>query len=512
MNPKKDRVYGATAKIMNGDKKGSYQINLLGPWQVLKDGVPLTDFRGDSVRALLTYVVCENKSPQARRFLASLLWEDLDEEAAMRNVRVSLTRLKKGLSEDEKRPLLYVDRQSVGVEPNASYTLDSEQFEQAITHARRSMQPGRPPDRRVLARLKRAIDLYRADFLQGFTHASNPFEDWMLVQRERYHNDALWALHALADHALRIQDWHTAANYAQRQITLEVWREEGFQQLMQAQLGLGQRSAAIATFEKCKNVLWEELGIEPDEPVVELYEQAKAGDLGDDEAPESPHNLTTAGSNFISREPEIEFLLKRLGDPDGRLTTILGEGGVGKSRISQYVGMRVLRDFSDGVWFVPLDHIQAENRGKREERDVALEDAIIRLMIDTLEVPLAGNRTDREQLMGWLERKELLLILDNFEHVLGAAGLVQDILNTADEVVIITTSRETLNLSQEVLMPLRGLDIAQTDDELSPAAAAHAPAVRLFIDRAERLGAAFLQDEHTLDIITKICRMVGGNA
>ncbi|MEM9774528.1 MAG: BTAD domain-containing putative transcriptional regulator, partial [Chloroflexota bacterium] len=494
---------------MSGDKKGSYQINLLGPWQVLKDGVPLTDFRGDSVRALFTYVLCESKSPQARRFLASLLWEDLDEEAAMRNVRVSLTRLKKGLDEDDKQPLLYVDRQSVGVDPTASYNLDTEQFEQAIAHARRSSQPGRPPDRRVLARLKRAIDLYRADFLQGFTHASYPFEDWMLVQRERYHNDALWALHTLTDHALRIQDWHTAADYAQRQINLEAWREEGFQQLMQAQLGLGQRTAAIASYEKCKQVLWDELGVEPDDKTLELYEQAKANDADEDDTPENPHNLSAAGSHFFSREFEIEFLLNRLGDPDGRLTTILGEGGVGKSRLSQYVGLRVLRDFKDGVWFVPLDHIEGESGEKRVEnregKGAQLEDEIVRLMIDTLEVPLAGNRSDREQLMGWLERKELLLILDNFEHVLPAAPLVQDMLNTADGVVIITTSREMLNLSQEVLLPLRGLDIAQADEEM-------APAVRLFIDRAERVGAAFTQDESTLEAITKVCEMVGGNA
>ena len=113
-----------------------FKINLLGPWQVTKDGEPLTDFRGDSVRALLAYLIIESKSPQARRYLASLLWQDLDEEASMRNVRVSLTRLKKGLGDDKnKQPLVYSDRQSVGIESEANYQLDISLFTEAIGQA-----------------------------------------------------------------------------------------------------------------------------------------------------------------------------------------------------------------------------------------------------------------------------------------------------------------------------------------------------------------------------------------
>ena len=487
---------------MTVEKDNTYRINLLGPWQVTKNRVPLTDFRGDSVRALLTYLVIESSSPQSRRFLASFLWADLDEEAAMRNVRVSLTRLRKGLQEgsgdnEHDVPFLYVDRQSVGIDPRATFTLDTDQFEQAISHGRRSIEPGRPPDRRVLARLKRAVELYRADFLQGFTHPSVPFEDWMLVRRERFHGDALWALHVLADHALRIQDWHTAIDYAKRQIDLEAWREEGFQQLMQAQIGLGERSAAIATFERCKQVLWHELGVEPDEQTNGLLRQATEGGKAEIQSESHPHNLSTAGTNFFSREAEIDFLLKCLGDPDGRLTTILGEGGVGKSRLSQYVGLRVLRDFKDGVWFVPLDHIQGEeSREKRVEGgsddqlstfNSQLEDEIIRLMIDTIGVPLAGNRPDRDQLLGWLARKEILLILDNFEHLLPAANLVNEILETAAGAEIIVTSRIPLDLRQEVLLPLDGLGTDTNQQGL-------APAIRMFFDRANAAGAAYELD------------------
>ncbi|MFK7803985.1 MAG: BTAD domain-containing putative transcriptional regulator, partial [Anaerolineae bacterium] len=492
------------------EKNNEFRINLLGPWQVTKNGEPLTDFRGDSVRALLTYLIIENSSPQSRRFLASFLWEDLDEEAAMRNVRVSLTRLRKGLGDDTADvPLLYVDRQSVGLDPRANYTLDTDQFEQTIAHSRRSIEPGRSPDRRVLARLKRAVELYRADFLQGFTHPSAPFEEWMLVRRERFHGDALWALHVLADHALRIQDWHTAVDYAQRQINLEAWSEEGFQQLIQAQIELGQRSAAIASYERCKQVLWDELGVEPDEQIQKLFEQAHDGETSLAEEKPTPHNLPTAGSNFFSREAEIDFLLNRMADPDGRLTTILGEGGVGKSRLSQYVGRRVLRDFKDGVWFVPLDHIEPERPEaiavSAGVNPTSEESEIIRLMIDTLGVPLAGNRPDREQLLGWLARKELLLILDNFEHLIDAAEFVNDILETAAQAAVIVTSRIPLNLRQETLLPLSGLSI-------DGAELAQAPAIRLFFDRADRAGAAYEMDEVTLEAVADTCEQMGGNA
>ncbi len=495
---------------MSKGTKDVYQINLLGPWQVLKDGVVLTEFRGDSVRALFTYILLENKSPQARRFLANLLWEELEEEASMRNVRVSLTRLKKGLEEDaSKQPLVYSDRQSIGIDPGAKYTLDIDAFEEAIRQARRAIQPTRPPDRRVIARLKRAVGLYRADFLQGFYHPSMPFEDWMLVRRERFHNDALWALHTLGQHALRVQDWHTAIGFAQRQLDLEAWREEAFQQLMQAQLGLGERTAAVASFERCKQVLWNELALEPAPETEELYAQAVAGaeaDQAESQASANAHNLPATTDNFFSRQSEIDFLLKRMGDPDGRLTTILGEGGIGKSRLSQYVGLRVLKDFTDGVWFVPFDHLESlETREERQEAEIEAD--MIQLLVDTLKVPLAGNRPVRDQLLGWLERKEILLIFDNFETVIGAAPFVKTILDSAEDVVIIATSRETLNLSQEVLLPLRGLDVAPQDD-----GAELAPAVRLFVDRAERVGAAFEQDEATLQTITQTCELVDGNA
>ncbi|RIK40948.1 MAG: SARP family transcriptional regulator, partial [Chloroflexi bacterium] len=128
-------------------------------------------------------------------------------------------------------------------------------------------------------KLGQAAALYRGELLAGLACESEPFEEWLRQSRAHVHNLAVDVCFKLTDRALQQGDLARARTYAQRQLTLEPWREEAHRQLMTALALSGERSAALVQFETCRRILAEELGVEPDTQTRSLYEQIKAGNL-----------------------------------------------------------------------------------------------------------------------------------------------------------------------------------------------------------------------------------------
>ncbi len=203
------------------------------------------------------------------------------------------------------------------------------------------------------------------------------------------------------------------------------------------------------------------------------------------------NNLPAFPTPFIGRADEISELSQLLDNPDCRLLTLIGLGGIGKTRLAVEVAQRVQTNFPDGVFFVPLQPLQAPNQ-------------IIMTVLNAIDLKVVGN--PHADLLAYMGEKQLLLVIDNFEHLLDGVDLLSEILSAAPRVKILTTSREALNLQEEWLRQIHGL----TYPASGISAVVHTySALQLFYDRSHRLrGDIDFAAQH--DDIVRICQLVEG--
>jgi DNA-binding SARP family transcriptional activator/class 3 adenylate cyclase len=253
-------------------------LSLLGPFQVTRDGEPVTRFESDTARALLAYLVMQPGVVHRRETLAGLLWPERPDSEALRNLRVALSRLRDAIGDREAEPpFLHITRKTLQFNADSDYWLDARTFGEAIAaskaHGHRQLESCAS----CMSKLGEAASLYRGDFLAGFSLPSAPFEGWLVVQRESLHLQALDALHHLALYHEGRGAFDRALRYARRQVELEPWQESAHRQWMRALASSGQRGMALAQYEACRRILREELGIEPEAETTALYQRIREG-------------------------------------------------------------------------------------------------------------------------------------------------------------------------------------------------------------------------------------------
>ncbi len=205
-------------------------------------------------------------------------------------------------------------------------------------------------------------------------------------------------------------------------------------------------------------------------------------------------NLPAALTPFVGRERELASISSQLLRAGVRLLTLTGPGGVGKTRLGLQVAAQMRGAFADGVWFVALAPIQAP-------------DLLISTIAQVLGIKEVGGEPLINRLKDVLRDKHMLLVLDNFEHLLAAVGLLGDILHYAPEVHILTTSRERLNLREEWVVEVAGLQVPDGDQAEG---GADYSAVALFLQCARRVEAGFTLSAVEQRAVVQICRLVEG--
>jgi predicted ATPase len=269
----------------------------------------------------------------------------------------------------------------------------------------------------------------------------------------------------------------------------------------------GQRQQALRQYQVLKEALCKELDIEPEPQTIELYEDILAGRVAADESnqrqaiPQVPaerlyHNLPADLTSFVGREKEISeisFLLQA-----NRLVTLTGVGGTGKTRLALKVGENVLSDFPNGVWLVELAGL-----GDPE--------LVPRTIAAALRLQESSNRPLIDQLQNYLREKQVLLILDNCEHVVNeCASVANSLLQACPRLKMLTSSREALNVSGEVAYQVPSLPMP--DHRHLPLVEEFFTyaAMRLFIERAASAQPGFSLTEANAPAIAQICYRLDG--
>jgi DNA-binding SARP family transcriptional activator/predicted ATPase len=488
--------------------------------QVTLDGNPVTAFRSDKARALLAYLAVEAERPQRRARLAGLLWPDAPERAARTNLRRVLADLRRALGDERARlSFLYATRQTVQFNSASEAWVDVLAFGRCLKDE--------DPSARTILRWEEGVALYRGGFLEGFSLPGSPaFEEWALLQGEHLRREALLARGRLADYYEGLEDYGHALLHARWAADLEPWEEKSQQRLMRLLALSGRRGAALAQYQSCRRALAKDLGVEPQSETTALYQQILAGAVRPRQRGPAalPHNLPTPLTPFVGRTEELEEVQERLRDPGCRLLTLVGPGGIGKSRLAIKAARELVDTdsgrtaFAQGVYYASLVAVEGA-----EGLFPAIATAL-GFQFSGASSPNPGLRNQgepKEQLLNYVRRRRLLLVLDNFEHLLvptdggpgmadGTIGLLIELLRAAAGVKLLVTSRAALRLQAEWIYPLAGMTYP-VDHEVG----AEYPdperysAVALFAQAARRVCPGFTVGREW-EALVRICQLVEG--
>ncbi len=471
------------------------QFHLFGPPQFTYQGKPITGFISSKARALLIYLAVTGRT-HSRAALAELLWADTPTTA-----RASLRKVLSNLRRLNGVTLVEVTNDTIALDLQNCWT-DVSVFEQDTT--------AQVHDTDVL---QHTVQHYQAPFLDGFPLSlSYEFEAWALGERTRLHTQMIELLARLITAHTETEDLAQAIVAAQQLLAVEPWHEETHCHLMRLLARTGKRSAALAQYQRCVEILRAELDAEPAAQTRELHEEIRAGiyppqpravaaaheDLTDrSHNSASRDNLPMPATRLVGRQSMLAAIAAWLQRDEVRLITLTGPGGVGKTRLAIQTGHNLVTAFRDGVVFVDLAPIRAAGLAS-----IAIADALgLREGAD--------NRPLLEYMAGELREKQLLLVIDNFEHLIEAAPVLSALLAKAPQLKILSTSREVLHLQGEFEFAVSPLHLPSRPTEHQQPIA-EVESVQLFIQQARAVQPYFSLTEAVKEHIAEICIHLDG--
>lgn len=462
-------------------------IALLGRYDVRRNDEPL-DLSLRPVQLLLAYLLLQCGKSQRREQLAGILWPDYTDASARKNLRNTIYRLRQITGED----YLLTDRSTVAFNSAAPFRLDLAQFEESAS--------AESVEERI-----HAVSLYQGELLPGF------YEDWILWERERLQAVFERTMQSLLQSLNAEGRWNESLTWAEHWIAQGQTPEPAYWTLMTAHAALGDQASMVKAYNRSRQALEEALGVQPAAETERLYQELLAG-AGErlptmvepvppaaEEAQRAPpqYQLPRSGTSFIGRQRELAQLQQLLSrESSGRLVTIVGPGGIGKTRLSLEVASLSAEAFADGLFFVRLAPLTDPQQ-------------IVTAISETVGFRNFAGGDPRQGLLDYLQHKQLLLVIDNFEHMLAGANLVANILQHAGLVKILSTSRERLNLSSETVYLLSGLDYP-ADPRLPGDEVTQFGAAQLLLDRARLAQPGLEVDRDALPAVARICRLVQG--
>jgi predicted ATPase/DNA-binding SARP family transcriptional activator len=474
------------------NERSLWSFGVLGQLSAERDGVSVA-LPGPRVRSLLAMLLMNRGRPLTVDQLIEAVWGEPAPASARSALHVHLSKIRGAVGD-----LLVTTPAGYLLQADA-YELDAEQFQSLVDASRRDPTSARPL-------LTQALALWRGEPLADLP-AEGPIGEWRRILGEQY----------LQATMLRI-DAELAAGAAgelvpelEQLVRANPFEERLREQLMLALYRAGRQAEALDSYTRARRLLATELGLEPGPRLRDLHARILAHDPALSGAPASAPSAAPAGATstpsppgagkivlpqpttrLIGRTVELLELQTLADEPFCRLISLVGPGGVGKTRLAIAHAQRWGASFADGVVFVGLALLTDPSQVRGE-----IASALARR---------AGTTEPNEQnLPRYLQARELLLVLDNFEHLASAAALVAELLEQAPGLKVLVTSRERLRLRGEHRFEVEPLSTEDVAGDVTTA-----PAVELFVEGARAIDRRFATTEATVAKIRDICRALDG--
>lgn len=474
-------------------QKTGLTIYLLGGFRLTINGedVHPDKWRLRASRNLVKLLALTPSHRLHREQLMDWLWPDADPELAANNLHQALYVARRGLVPGGKDTrYLVMESEWLILDTENKTWIDLDVFEEA---ARKAQCGGDISDYQA------AVAAYIGELLP-----EDRFETWIVHRREGLQQVYIDLLKELAQLHERRNAYEQAIQALKKLVELEPTHEDAHVGLMRLYALNGSRQQALHQYQLLEEILHRDLEVEPDKNSQRLYKEILAGEFTPSgreyknlDMPDRPHhNLPAPITSFIGREKEVQKVKECLSG--ARLVTLVGVGGIGKTRLSLRVAEEIIDDYPDGVYFIELASLQ----------DPAL---IEQTMAMVLGLHIENGLTVAGILHSFLRQKQLFLILDNCEHlVVRTAQVIQEVLHVAPNVKVMATTREALGLLGEVVFQVPSMNISGLKDILPFDEFLQHDAVKLFIDRAKAVMPALTILPTDTFSITQICNHLDG--
>ena len=429
-----------------------------------------------------------------------LLWPELGPKAAANNLRQALHAARRVLdpvaSTAASSRYLRLEVERLALCPDGHLWVDVEAFEAAAVAARRSRDP---------VAYRAALNLYAGDLLPN-----DRYEEWAEDRRTELRQSYLALLVEMAELYEEIGDFGSAIDALRQAVSEVPAHEEAHAHLVRLYARSGQRYQALRQYEQLREALRRRFGTEPGITSRHLHEEIVEGHFPIARSP-SPqdvsrllpdshqHNIPAALSSFVGREREMVEVERALAM--SRLLTLTGVGGSGKTRLALEVAREVARIYPDGAWLVELAPLS----------DPHLLPQAVAVALGVRERSEGSEQFSMPLLIDALRSKELLLVLDNCEHLVDAcANLAETLLNSCPGLRILATSREALVVAGEATWVVPPLSVPELWRATAPEESAASESVLLFLDRARSRLPSFGLSTQNASAVTEICRRLDG--
>ncbi|MFC7549159.1 BTAD domain-containing putative transcriptional regulator [Plantactinospora sp. GCM10030261] len=460
------------------------QIGMLGPFEVRTDDGSPANVPGARLRGLLVALALDPGRVVPKATLVDWIWGEQPPADATNALHRLVSRLRKTLPEGLVEG--HTDGYRLRVEPDA---VDAVRFERLVGRARADEGQQR------LRRLREALGLWRGAAMQDVGLTDSAAFDAAVTRLERLR---LTAVEDRFDAEIKLGHGAELVPELTDLVAAHPLRESLVATQMRALAAAGRVTEALLLYERTREALVDALGVDPSPELSALHVALlRGGSARREETRET--NLRAELTSYIGKDADVATVTGLVAEH--RLTTLIGPGGSGKTRLAAEIGRTMLGNLSGGVWLVELAAIGADG-------DVAQPTLAALGLRDAL-LGESSPLEPRDRLIAAIGEREMLLILDNCEHVIdAAAALAHLMLGECRRLRILATSREPLGITGEALWPVVPLGLPAED--AGPVETESAPAVRLLLDRASAVRNDLVCDARTLATVARICRALDG--
>jgi predicted ATPase/DNA-binding SARP family transcriptional activator len=450
-------------------------INVLGTFCIKWDSQPVR-LPTQKIENLLVFLLL-HPGIHSREKLATLFWGESPHENARRSLRQALTILRSYFGEQ----LILSDRESVRIDQSFPINMDLWEFvEKAQLFMNDLSITSDPFD----------STLYPDDLLIDW------YDDWLLSLREYYRKIYIDVMLRSVELLRTQSEYHRAIYYAQQILKIDATNERSHQHLMFCFITTGNRDHALRQYETCQRVLQEELNVQPTLETTSLYYWIKESVSSVPSQAAKITNLPIPISSFIGRSQELTQIKQLLSTR--RLVCLTGAGGSGKTRLAIHAATDLIDAYHDGIWWV-------------EFASVTEPSLVPAAVARALGMEVKGQTPVIEAILKFLHKRQLLLVLDNCEHLIDAiAKLVTILLNNCERLKILATSRESLGVMGELVWTASTLPVPEEGKISLVNIAMQYEAVQLFVERTSAILPGYKLSETDAVPVSKICQRVDG--